>query len=78
MTDAAQTSIEKWWLAQVARACGSVVAVVEQLETAGVTAMLPPQPWGPARLFHLWWNTLGPGARTWFRNRRARFRRSWQ
>lgn len=76
--EAPQANIKKWWLAQVARAYGSVVAVLEQLETAEVTAVLPPQPWGPTWQFHLWWNTLGPGARTWFRNRRALFRRSWQ
>lgn len=58
LTDAAQASIEKRWLAQVGRACGSVLAV---------TPELPPQPWRPTWLFQLWWNTLGPGARTWLR-----------
>lgn len=73
-TDAAPASIEEWWLAQVARACGGVVALLEQLEMAGVTPELPLQPWRPTWLFQLWWNTLGPGARTWMRNRRASFR----
>lgn len=75
LTDAAQANIEKWWHAQVTRPCSSVVTVLEQLETAGVPPELPPQPWRPTWLFELWWNTLGPGARTWLRNRRAPFGR---
>ena len=76
--DAVRANTEQWWLAQVTRACSSVVAVLEQLESAGVAPELPPQPWRPTWLFQLWWNTLGPGARTWLRNRRAPIRRSRQ
>lgn len=73
LTDAAQLTVEQWWHAQIARACSGAAAMLERLETVGGTANLPPRPWRPAWLFQLWWNTLGPGARTWLRNRHSSF-----
>lgn len=75
LSGAVKDRAEEWWRAQVVRACGSVIVVLEKLEAAGAGPELPPQPWRPTWLFQLWWNTLGPGARTWVRNRRASFRR---
>lgn len=66
---------ENWWLGEVARRCSAARIRIDRQERRHLHQMPRHRTFRSNALFQLYWNTVGPGGRTWLGNRYATIRR---
>jgi hypothetical protein len=64
-----------WWLAEVQRRCASMSARLQREEQRRLHRIHRHPRFRSNAVFQIYWNTVGPGGRTWFGNRYATIRR---
>lgn len=64
-----------WWLGEVQRRCSEARAGLHREELRRLHRLVRRRYFRPNGLFQLYWNTVGPGGRTWFGNRYVTIRR---
>ena len=64
-----------WWLAEVQRRCANMNARLQREDRRRLQRIHRHPRFRSNAVFQLYWNTVGPGGRTWFGNRYATIRR---
>ena len=64
-----------WWLGEVERHCSAARSRIDRRERSRLHRMHRYRAFRSNALSQLYWNTVGPGGRTWFGNRYATIRR---
>jgi hypothetical protein len=64
-----------WWLAEVQRRCASMSARLAREDRSRLQQIHRHPRFRSNAVFQLYWNTVGPGGRTWFGNRYSAIRR---
>ncbi len=75
LDDVARDVSASWWLAEVQRRCASMSARLQREERRRLQRIHRHPQFRSNAVFQLYWNTVGPGGRTWFGNRYSTVRR---
>ena len=75
LDDGARDVAVDWWLGEVQRRCAGTSARRERLEQRRLHRIHQHPRFRSNAVFQLYWNTVGPGGRTWFGNRYTTIRR---
>jgi ATP-dependent Clp protease ATP-binding subunit ClpA len=75
LDDVTRAGAMDWWLGEVQRRCAGSRARLDRQEQRRLHRMHRRRSFRSNAVFQLYWNTLGPGGRTWIGNRYATIRR---
>jgi Clp amino terminal domain, pathogenicity island component len=75
LDDVTRDATMSWWLEEVQRRCGGTSARLQREERRRLQRIHRHPRFRSNAVFQLYWNTVGPGGRTWFGNRYATIRR---
>ena len=75
LDEATEDLARGWWLGEVRGRCADAAAWAHRREQRHLHRTVRRRLFRPNAAFQLYWNTVGPGARTWFGNRYATIRR---
>lgn len=73
LDDVARDATLDWWLGEVQRRCAGTSARLDEQRRLQRIHRHPR--FRSNAVFQIYWNTVGPGGRTWFENRYATIRR---